>query len=200
MVSRFIYRCRAPTREDVRNSILNWNSLLDRIKMQEFNPSLPASFTSVSDSTPDLMTPTNKRKADDDGDAKNESEQKRKRTGKGQPTCDEFKLAATDDWRWFLTDQALKSLPNFRDTKVKWCPRIHTKGRCVKDCPNAASHNSASTLPPMTRRSTRAGWTLSAPATPPEGAGRGCGAAGLTQNRPTPSLGPRQSRTGREQL
>jgi hypothetical protein len=108
--------------------------------MQEFNPSLPASFTSVSESTPDLTTPSNKRKADDDGDAKSESEQKRKRTGKGQPTCDEFKLAATDDWRWFLTDQALKSLPNFRDTKVKWCPRIHTKGCCVKDCPNAASH------------------------------------------------------------
>jgi Fe-S-cluster-containing dehydrogenase component len=34
----------------------------------------------------------------------------------------------------------MKSLPKFRDSKCKWCPKIHSKGRCVRDCPNAASH------------------------------------------------------------
>jgi hypothetical protein len=57
-VHKFLKSCnKAHHRDDVRNSLLQWQPLLDRIKMQDFSPRLPNSFTFLSDNNSNPTPP-----------------------------------------------------------------------------------------------------------------------------------------------
>jgi hypothetical protein len=139
-VHEFHKRCiEAASRDEVRNTILNWRPILDRIEMQEFVPNLPSSFTLVSKPT-DTKPPATKHGLSDADTDTNPNPSKKKRQGHGRPSDTSFALLEGEELGQFCSEAAVKTLPKWRSSDCKWCPKFHINGKCHTRCKDAESH------------------------------------------------------------
>jgi hypothetical protein len=156
-VYNYLVDCRGATaRSDVSNSALDFSSLLDKIRNQEFTPRLPACFK--------LSGPKNKRKLSevesDDEESVGDDRRTRKRgkrrqsPGKSKPSVDRntdpveaWILKDGESWDSFKGDNA-KGRPWWDEANgTLMCHKFHIKGACWKDCQHKASHQPQGKIP-----------------------------------------------------
>jgi len=121
----------------VDNEIVNFSDITEQVLNGNFEHELPPTFTvknqvpSDSSQGGSLLQPTKQAKKDDN--------KKNPKNIINREQCREFKMQEDKDWSMFKNKKTLKWRLEWKDT-CKMCPRWHSRGDCLPDCNNAASH------------------------------------------------------------
>ena len=158
-VFHFFRDCRQPDMAGVAGEVINFDSIIDRIRNQEFTPRLPAIFK---------VKPELKRKAQDevegDEDAKvggggggnRGKRQKTKATvERNEDPVDGWVLKDLKKWPLYSGPENSKGRPLW-DEKIPICHKFHLKGVCYSDCPNKASHVGKNDFPDAKKKEFKA--------------------------------------------
>jgi hypothetical protein len=140
-VNNYLTACeRADSVEDVSKSIMNTDSIEDRIRNLEMHPVLPSSFKNNL---------KREREDVDEGGEPNGNGSKRGRGNDGkkhggakvvrnEDPFEELTLKDGEKWKSFSGRDARKGLPAWGDCKM--CPKWHIRGLCFDDCNDVKSH------------------------------------------------------------
>jgi hypothetical protein len=139
----FLNNCtHAEEREDVDNSIVDFNKYHRDIILGQFGATLPPCFKDVTTRDPDTKTEKGKKSKKC---KKEEAKEKRKECNEGAANlglknkhqCIDFKMKEGEQWSTFAGSN-LKEQAKLNETFM--CGRWHTRGHCFLDCNNKASH------------------------------------------------------------
>jgi hypothetical protein len=183
--------CDAEERDGVSSRTLEFDRLIEDVKMGDFVPHLPPVFTVTGD---------NKRKADGDTNADICRKNSKQGGGKGNEDSKrvvnkefdkELKLS-DEEWKKISGNKELLKLwPKLTD-KCSMCHRWNSKSYCFRNCANIEAH-----CPPLHEKHTKyKGWLVKAKKTAiraTDGAGWDLAVASLNQSRPTPARMRRES-------
>jgi hypothetical protein len=161
-VHEFLKSCyEAEKRNEVRNSLLNWRSLLERVELQEFAPNLPSSFKLIepSDSGKTSGSDASKKRTGDNSTPDKPSKKPRDLGQRVQnpAVCEELKLERGEKWRWFKHPQAVIRLPKWKGSQGRCCHHFLINGQCFEKCPNKESHVPRDQVP-ETEKASLAAW------------------------------------------
>lgn len=121
------------SREDVDNTLLDYDIIFSDLKLRKFHVELPPVFITQ---TPTVQTPPNKRKIP--GDDKDNENKGKRQVVKNESINPTFALRENEEWAIFTGRDAAELRPNHCGKRM--CHKYLTKGYCFIDCPNAASH------------------------------------------------------------
>ncbi len=146
----FLDNCtHAEEREDVDDSIVNFNKDHRDIILGQFGSTLPPCFKDVRTNDPDTKTKKGKKSKKH---KKEEAKEKRKECKEGaadlgvknKHQCVDFKMKEEEQWSTFVGSN-LKEQAKLNKTFMCGC--WHTRGHCFLDCNNKASHVPCSEIP-----------------------------------------------------
>ena len=135
-VQRWLSLCRmAKGRDEVDDSIINFDHLIDQILYGYFHMDLPSSFK-LPDDNNDSGPPTKHQRSNKNN--KDHASSQDNRAVKNESQIEDIKLRPGKSWKDFCGAH-VAHCPKWND-KVAMCARYHIKGDCFQDCKNAASH------------------------------------------------------------
>ena len=147
-VQRWLEQCKgASSRCAVDDRIIDFREIISDIGNCRFNIELPPSFTQPT-VTPRMIDDSNpgrnprKRKGLDEKENEN-----KKRMVNNENQLEEFNMIAGETWKGTFCGKCVEDCPNWSGTKVKMCPRWHSKGDCFSDCRDSESHVPDSSIP-----------------------------------------------------
>jgi len=147
-IHRWLGECRMATdREQVNDSIIDFNILMEAILTDSFTQSLPVTLRLVTD----------KRKVDEDADdnarrrkkGKNDKEAPDSRKVDNEEKIPEW-IFSHEEYQAKVAGKFTKRRPDFKGKAM--CPRFHSKGYCFNDCSNKVSHVHSKSLPSGTKK------------------------------------------------
>lgn len=138
------YLQQAVDREDVSDTVLDFNPMMNDVVLGQLHVILPVTFTSPKvaiDDEPEDSYPKKKKKK---GSPAGEDEKKKTVINKNVPV--ELRLREGESYKKVLAGRCLGDRPEWNET-CTMCTRWWTHGVCYSDCKNAASHVPSSELP-----------------------------------------------------
>ena len=151
MCQEFLKECKLKSdRSFVDEQLLDFDSVIQRVRLQQFPSYLPPTFTSVDSGSKgeDMVVRNSKRRKLGGEDDLPEDKGSNIVQNESQP--EEFKMAPGESWEKDWCGRVADGRPSWG--KNKMCPRFHTKGYCFKQCRNKASHVPFSRVPDAKRK------------------------------------------------
>ena len=126
------------SREDVDDSLLEFQQITTFLNLRIFHIELPPVFIQTTPGAASTPQNPNKRKSPDDDKKKDEDDKEKRRVVKNDNVNPNFALRDDDNWACFTGRDAAELRPNHKGKRM--CHKFLSKGYCFSDCPNAASH------------------------------------------------------------
>ena len=144
-IFRWLEQCRNEIdRNDVNDSLLSFNLIIDQVLTDSFVQYLPSTFKSFTkpeeekkDDDIQTITPTKRNRGDDI-----QPRRERRAEENSQPIKDW--IVSNDEYKRFFAGKFLKDRPIMSGKPL--CQRFHSKGYCFSDCPNKITHVASSNL------------------------------------------------------
>ena len=142
-IQRWLRECRGATsRDEVDDSIIDFNSLIGYLLDNMFQVDLPSAFKIPNDTA---QEPSLKKRRVLQGMSTSPGE-KEDRFVRNEDQCPAFKLKDNEKWKDFC-GAFVDERPDWSDSGVKMCARFHIKGDCFSDCRYIDSHVACNKIP-----------------------------------------------------
>ena len=141
----FLHSCKlAKNRDDVDDRILNVSDLIQAVRFGGFSMDLPPNTRILSNDKVSQEIKEGERKKQ-----KPNPREDGKRPVVNKNQNPELKMKTGKDWKKDFVGKHAKFKPAWEgnSSKVKMCPRWHSRRDCFKDCNNAASHVPSHEIP-----------------------------------------------------
>ena len=131
-------------REEVNDALVEFNTLVDQVRLSEFTAFLPSAFTLLEDGSSGDRNrggndgPANKRRKGNgqNGGGRDEGN----KVVENKKPCAEFKMLEGETWDMFKGRKTAGNRPKWINDECVMCPRFHSRLYCFENCNNAASH------------------------------------------------------------
>eukprot|EP00957_Ditylum_brightwellii_P144619 11017105-Ditylum_brightwellii.AAC.1 len=120
----------------VTNSVLNFNNIISKISLGEYNINLPKMFVSAT-----KKTHCEDSNQDDSSKKKKAKKDQKKERAITEAQYRDFAVKEGESWKLIFCGKCVGDQPRWKDgTKIKTYPWFHITKYCFKDCMHAALH------------------------------------------------------------
>jgi hypothetical protein len=149
-VQRWMKMCKHTyhTCAEVKDSIVQFDDLIDKVLNRTFHLILPSTFKKVQGaiSVAERKSDEPKKEGGKDGDKKQQNQNGNRKIVKNPGQPEEFKLKEGETWKDTFSKMLLQDRPAWTD-KVKMCMHWHIKADCYDNCSRVISHVTKDNIP-----------------------------------------------------